>query len=363
MVNQGSPESGSWSGIPAGLTAGMESDGAEVVHVDTSVPREGVIERILRMSWIDRASSRGFAVAGSYLARRGVKRAAPLDGAVMIGSGYALGGATPYVTYDDMTVAQVLGMLDSHDVVLGEGAAAAWHRRQAKVYREAVGCCVASEWAASSLRDEYGIDPAKVHVVGFGVNLAAEAPEAERDWSKPRFLFAGFDWERKRGPAVVEAFAEVRKRYPEAVLDLVGGHPPIEADGVTAHGPLPLSSGEGQRRYAELLARATCMVMPSTVEPFGIAYLDAAQAGIPSIGTTVGGAATAIGEGGRLVDPADPGALVKAMLELAQPDLAQQLGARAHKHAQNFSWQAVARRILAVLLSESATPSLARVAR
>ncbi|MGN6586043.1 MAG: glycosyltransferase family 4 protein [Solirubrobacterales bacterium] len=341
----------------------MESEGAEVAHIDASVPREGRLEKVLRMSWVDRASSRGFAVAGSYLARRGVRQAMPLDGTVMIGSGYALGGATPYVTYDDMTAAQVLGMLASRDAALGERAAAAWHRRQARVYGDAVGCCLASEWAASSLRDDYGIDPAKVHVVGFGANLARGAAEGRRDWSKPRFLFAGYDWERKRGPAVVSAFAEVRKRYPQATLDLVGGHPPLEAEGVTGHGPLPLSSEDGRRRYGELLAKATCMVLPSRVEPFGIAYLDAAQAGIPSIGTTVGGAADAIGDGGLLVDPTDPRALVEAMLELAHPELAHQLGDRARRRAPDFTWQAVARRVLAVLLPSPPPASDARVAR
>lgn len=329
----------------------MQSEGVEVVHVDASVPREGRLEKVLRMSWTDRAASRSFAVAGSYLARRGVRHAAPLDGVVMIGSGYALGSDVPYVTFDDGTVAQALHLLGLEDV-LSRKVATAWRRRQAKVYRDASGCCLASEWAAASVRDDYGIDAAKVHVVGFGVNMT-EAPKAERDWSKPRFLFAGFDWERKRGPAVVNAFAEVRKQHPEATLDLVGGHPPIAAEGVTRHGPLPLTSEEGQRRYAELLSRATCMVMPSTVEPFGIAYLDAAQVGVASIGTTVGGAADAIGGCGRLVDPADPRALVEAMLELADPELARRLGDRARERAKDFTWQAVARRVLGVLLPES----------
>lgn len=273
MINQGLPEGGSWSGIPAGLTAGMQGEGAEVVHVDASVPREGGLERVLRMSWTDRAASRSFAVAGSYLARRGVRQAASLDGAVMIGSGYALGGVVPYVTFDDGTVAQALDLLGLGEV-LSERVAIAWRRRQAKVYRDAFGCCLASEWAAASVRDDYGIDPAKVHVVGFGVNLA-ETPKVERDWSKPRFLF-------------------------------------------------------------------------------GIAYLDAAQAGIPSIGTTVGGAADAIGKGGRLVDPTDPQALVTAMLELSQPELARQLGNCARQRVKDFTWQAVARRVLGVLLSEPA---------
>ena len=95
----------------------------------------------------------------------------------------------------------------------------------------------------------------------------------------------------------------MRRRYPEATLDLVGGHPPIEAPGVTGHGPLPLGSESGQRRYAELLHKATCFVMPSSLEAFGIAYMDAGATGLPSIGTTVGGAPDAIGDGGRARRP------------------------------------------------------------
>jgi glycosyltransferase involved in cell wall biosynthesis len=341
----------------------MRSEGVDVIHVDAAAPGEDRLKRALRMSWADRAANRGFAAVRSYLARRAVRQAMPLDGVVMIGSGYVLDGTTRYVTFDDMTVAQALRMPDPEYAALSEKAASAWRHRQAEVYRGAVGCCLASEWAAASVRDEYGIESARVHVVGFGVNVAAEVPATKRDWSEPRFLFAGYDWQRKQGAAVVRAFAEVRKQHPKATLDLVGGHPPIEAEGVTAHGPLPLSSEAGRRRYEELLTQATCMVMPSTYEPFGIAYLDAAHAGVPSIGTTIGGAADAIGEAGRLVDPTDPQALVEAMLELAQPDLAQQLGGHARERAKSFTWQAVARRVLGVLLPESATPSLARVAR
>lgn len=347
-MHQGPPAGGSWSGIPAGLAAGLRAEGAAVVHVNAAVPGAARLARVLGLSWAERSASRGFAAASSGLARRGIRRAAPLDGVVMIGSGQTLAAGTRYVTLDDMTVAQALRLSAPGFSSLSERALAVWRRRQTKIYDRAVACCVASEWAAASVREDYGIPAEKVHVVGFGANL--EPSVDGRDWSTPRFLFAGFDWERKRGGAVVEAFGEVRRRHPEAVLDLVGGHPPVTAAGVTGHGALPLDSRAGQLRYAELLARATCLVMPSAFEPFGIAYLDAARAGAPSIGTTVGGAADAIGEGGRLVDPTDSGALLGAMLELANPEVARRLGDRARERALRFTWRAVAERILGLLV-------------
>jgi glycosyltransferase involved in cell wall biosynthesis len=206
---------------------------------------------------------------------------------------------------------------------------------------------VTSAFAGQSIVDDYGISPQKVHVVGVGRNI--DAGWVERDWSVPRFLFVGADWRRKRGAAVVASFEQVRRRHPEATLDLVGGHPPIEAPGVTGHGPLPLGSDWGQRRYAELLHRATCFVMPSSLEAFGIAYMDAGATGLPCVGTTVGGAPDAVGDGGLLVDPADDYALTAAMLELSDPGTAQRLGERAYRHAAPFTWRAVGERLLRAL--------------
>jgi glycosyltransferase involved in cell wall biosynthesis len=89
--------------------------------------------------------------------------------------------------------------------------------------------------------------------------------------------------------------------------------------------------------------------MPSSLEAFGIAYMDAGATGLPSIGTTVGGAPDAVGDGGRVVDPSDDAALTESMLELAEPETARELGERAHRHAAAHTWQAVGERLLRAL--------------
>jgi Glycosyl transferases group 1 len=345
LVQQGDPTRvGSWSGVPVGLTGGFRAAGCEIVPISAEFRGSGRIARELRMTWADQATNRAFAAAFSLTANRRLRAAGRLDGVVMIGTSYSLSTRAPVVTFEDMTVAQALRQPDSVYSTLGPAAARRWQGRQQRVYERSHRCCVTSRWVAESLRDDYGVPEEKVCVVGLGRNLDVEV--VERDWSTPRFLFVGVDWERKRGAAVLESFAVVRERYPEARLDLVGGHPAVDAEGVIGHGLLPLGSEEGKQRYAELLSHATCLLMPSTFEPYGIAYLDAGAAGVPSIGTTVGGAPDAVGDCGRVVDPGDPRGLPQAMLELADPETARELGERARSRSGTRTWQAVAERVL-----------------
>jgi Glycosyl transferases group 1 len=348
LVQQGDPtDAASWSGVPAGLTSGFEDLGCEVVPIDAEFPGAGKVARLLRMSWTDQAASRTYAAACGRTADRALRRAGAVDGVVMLGTGYLLAGELPTVTFEDMTVAQALRRADPAYDSLSTAGAARWRERQRRAYERNRGCCVTSTWVAESIAGDYRIAAEKVHIVGCGHNMVASA--AHGGWDAPRFLFVGADWERKRGPAVLEAFAQVHERHPDARLDLVGGHPPVDAAGVTGHGFLSLAAPDGRARYADLLARATCFLMPSTYEPFGIGYLDAAASGVPSIGTTVGGAPDAVGDGGRVVDPTDPGALAQAMLELADVETARRLGELAQARSHLFTWHAVAERLLRAL--------------
>jgi hypothetical protein len=354
LVLKGDPSLPStWSGVPFKLGAGLRSIGCEVVPIDAEIPREGGIGRRLGMTWADRDASRVFAGASRLVASRRLRAAGRVDGIVMLGSSHSVSTKAPTVTFEDMTVVQAMRQAGDPDYQgVSDRAASHWRARQQRNYERCRACCAAANWAAESIRSDYGVPASKVHVVGFGHNVEMDKPE--RDWSAPRFIFVGGDWARKRGEAIVEAFATVRQAHPEATLDLVGGHPPIDADGVVGHGGLSLGSEEGQAKYRDLLRQSTCFVMPSSFEPLGIAFLDASTAGIPSIGTTSGGAIDAIADTGRAVDPGDQPGLVKAMLELCDPDLARELGDRARLRSDLYTWQAVAERVLRAIEPEGA---------
>jgi glycosyltransferase involved in cell wall biosynthesis len=231
---------------------------------------------------------------------------------------------------------------------LSPRALRALHRQQLAIYRGAHGCCVLGSWAKDSLVQDYGLQPEKVHVIGCGRNLDVPV-SPDRQWAVPRFLFVGRNWERKNGDAMVRAFVRLHDQVPEARLDVVGDHPRLSVEGVTGHGELS-AQNRSERVHLELLfGQATCFVMPSLVEPFGIAYVEAAAAGLPSIATTVGGARDAVASGGILVDPHDDGAIFAAMRRLAEPAEARRLGAAAMKRSALFTWPVVAERLFRAL--------------
>lgn len=281
-------------------------------------------------------------------------RANALDAVVQMGSDFHIPFPRRFVTYEDMTVPQLVE-LDSLWDLLGAAAIERWTEGQARCYDAATSCCVGSRWAAESIVSEYGVDRSKVAIVGFGRNY--EPRPVARDWTRPRFFFMGHDWERKNGPSVLRAFAELRERVPEVRLDVAGGHPRIEMDGVVTHGSLDLVEPLARAQAESLFETATCFVMPSRFEPFGMVYAEAAAAGVPSIGTTVGGARDVIGEkGGLLVDPADERALTEAMMALCDPGTASAMGRAALERSRLFTWRAVAERIVRALGLETAEP-------
>jgi len=285
----------------------------------------------------------------SLAARRIVARSPSLTGAVQFGTDFRLPAGVPYVTYDDQTVVQAARAYGySWTTVLTDRDMRRLVARQKRTYEDARACCATSHWAAASIVDDYGIDRSRVHVVGVGAAQTVDQP-AERDWSDPRFLLVGKDWERKNGQRVLDAFVDVRATHPTATLDLVGNHPELEVDGVTGHGFLNPNDPRDRRRVIGLYQQATCFVLPSLHEPSALSYIEAAAAGVGAVGTASGGAKTLIGDAGIVVEPLDDAALRDAMGAFCDPVFAQSTGAAARARSTHFTWQAVARRLIAAL--------------
>jgi len=356
----------SWSGIPASLVRALEGIGTKPDLVNTEGPRllstallnghaiarvrpSGVVRPVeaLRRARQQARVSPALVQGRRAFARRGVGRLGELDAIVQIHSECDLDGSIPFATFDDLTIHQAL----RHGYREWTALSAPEQRRrvaqQGTVYQHAHACCVTSSWVRDSVVRDYRVPPGRVHVVGQGCEQVATTPT--RDWSAPRFLFVGVEWERKNGDAVVRAFSRLRSSHPGAELHLVGGHPRVATTGVFGHGRLRLGCPAERERVLELFRRSTCFVMPSWVEPSAIAYLEAASFGLPSIATTVGGSSDLVGEGGILVRPGDDEALMAAMDRLSDPQCARALGAIGRARSELFTWPRVAARILTAL--------------
>ncbi len=370
VVSVGDPESPrTWSGTTAGVLAGLRELGVATasVNLELARPLELAMLALVGAATRNRYDAQSAALVAHARGRlaRARMRAARVAGVVQIGTTFSLPGSAPYVTLEDMTLAQARLV---HPVFerMSERAIRSWERRRAAIYAGARTCAAASHWAAGSLLDDYGIDAERVAVVGLGPNHVFAADEggdgrkagdggggrpAGRDWSSPRFLFVGVDWERKGGPGLLRAFARLRELVPAATLDLVGGHPSVAQPGVTTHGMRSLSREQDRELIGRLFARATCFVMPSRIEPFGIVHVEAAAAGVPSIGSSVGGPRDVIAppHGGLVVEPGDEPGLLEAMRRLCDPRTASAMGAAARERARLYTWTHVAERLLRAL--------------
>lgn len=352
LASVGDPEStATWSGVTAGVLGGLRELGVASAGLNVALA-PGLEQAMLATAaaaTANRFDAEGAALTmrvRSLRARRAFARAR-VDGVIQIGTSFRLPPHIPFVTLEDMTLRQGSTVHPVFSRMSTRGVAG-WEARRREIYAHARMCTVASRWAAASLLDDYALAPERVGVVGFGATHTASVPT--RAWTQPRFLFVGIDWERKGGPAVLRAFARLREAHPDAVLDLVGGHPPVHEPGVNAHGVLSRAHDGDRELILELFARATCFVMPSLVEPFGIAYVEAACAGVASIGTSVGGAPDVIGsDGGVVVGPGDEAALLAAMLRLADPDTARRMGGAARERSELYTWRKVAERLLRAL--------------
>jgi glycosyltransferase involved in cell wall biosynthesis len=352
VFRSGQPLASAWSGVVAGLAEALSAAGCQVALVDAELPAPLRWRAIALSSRLRRHPHAGQFAPETVALRRGARavRARPwpaVDAWVQLGTDFGPAPPGRVVTLEDMTLRAAARIAASPYARLPAGVAAAWEARQRRAYERASVCCTASRWTARSIVGDYGIDPEKVRVVGLGRNH--DPPPAARDWGTPRFLFVGRNWERKGGPLLVRAFARLREELPAAELHLVSAPTGPLPEGVVAHGPQPLVE-ERRALRDRLFATSTCLVMPSLYEPLGIVHAEAAAAGMPSIGSALGGAADVIGEdGGLVVPPGDEEALLSALRRLADPATAQRMGSAARERSDLYRWDAVAARLLRAL--------------
>ena len=104
-----------------------------------------------------------------------------------------------------------------------------------------------------------------------------------------------------------------------------------------------------RRDLPQILRGLDIFVQPSLWEGLPLALLMAMGAGLPVVASRVSGSQEAVVDGvnGCLVEPGDPDALARAILELARhPEARQRLGAAARRTvAAQYSLEAMLRRL------------------
>lgn len=353
---------GPQSGVTASISAALSAAGAEVLLANPAErflyqlvpgwkipnPRPVVIRAVA-----EAMRTHGFQWKPYYLHTRfafdhlsevagQAIRAARADAVIQAGVLFSPGQrpAVPYHLYLDHTRAIAERYAPVQGLPFPVPYEQGWRVREREVYRGAAAIFTMSEFVRRSLREDYGVDPSRVHVVGAGPNVSPHSSEVGRPRA-PLILFVGRNFVPKGGLDLLEAFARVRREQPTARLALVSSRAPAALPpGVTFHGLL------GKEALARLYATASVFALPTYREAFGLSFLEAMSFGLPAIGSRVEAIPEIIahGETGLLVPPGDAAALADALSTLlADPARARRMGAAGRARvAQRFSWDRAA---------------------
>ncbi|UYP18546.1 glycosyltransferase family 4 protein [Rhodococcus sp. Z13] len=206
-----------------------------------------------------------------------------------------------------------------------------------------------------------GVDRDRIAVVRNGINAIPADVTPGGDGTRtphPSLCVLSRLVPHKQIEDALAAVAALRDTVPGLHLDVIGGGWWEQnlrdaaadlgiADAVTFHGHVD------ETRKHELLSHAWVHVMPSRKEGWGLAVVEAAQHGVPTVGyRSSKGLTDSIIDGvtGLLVD--SPAELTAAIAELlADADRRRQLGGKARIRAGEFSWEATGEGVHDVLVA------------
>lgn len=223
-----------------------------------------------------------------------------------------------------------------------------------------------SEWAASSAVEDYGADPARVHVVPFGANLRAPGAAEVRVLVENRpsdrcdLLFVAAEWHRKGGEEALRIVEGLNQRGLDATLTIIGDGPPgrrVLPRYVRALGFLDKATPSGRAALAEWLGRSHFLVLPTFADATPIVICEAGAFGVPVLSTRVGGIPSVVVEAknGFLFPPppVDVAQWCDAVLDVLSSDDYSKLAlASRAEYERRLNWS-VAGRAAADLLRSS----------
>lgn len=227
-----------------------------------------------------------------------------------------------------------------------------WLAMETETYQCASHIFVRSHMVKESLERDYGIEAAKISIVGGGVNLSP-LPQLQDDTggSAPTVLFIGKEFSRKGGDLLLQAFALVNQELPAARLRVVTGEPipsGLPLDGVHVYP----ATWQREPIFAHYLL-ADLFVLPSRLETWGDVLLEAMAFGLPCIGVESDAMGEIIvhGETGLLTPAGDVPALASGLLMiLRDPHLRARMGAAGRNRVETrFTWDKVAAQMGAII--------------
>ena len=227
---------------------------------------------------------------------------------------------------------------------------------------------VANSQFTKNLAVEIGIDENKITVINPGVFPAknldnSSMKEAEKllKNKNPRLITVSRLDKRKNHEKVIMALRNLKQIYPNIVYTCIGYGDEEEnlkklTEELKLNQQVLFLKNINQDLKNSLVSKSNVFVMPSiihknSVEGFGIAYVEAAQCGVPSIGGKDGGASDAIqnNETGIICDGNNLEEIYSSIDLILKNNSYLEMGKKAKDYSTKFEWDNIVKEYLKIL--------------
>lgn len=174
---------------------------------------------------------------------------------------------------------------------------------------------VSSNWALSSLKNDYQLPDYKIANIPFGANMALlpNKNDLQINIENPicKLLFIGVYWESKGGSIAYNCLVELLKLGVNAELTICGCIPPAEFkhEKMNVIPFINKNSDEGMQKLYDVFMNHDFLILPTRFDCTPIVICEASAFGLPALIANTGGVAGHLHEGknGYLIDYNDTG--------------------------------------------------------
>lgn len=260
----------------------------------------------------------------------------------------------PFCVFTDYTAALSARNWQPWVPQRGDEGRKAWLETQKNGFHQAEHIFTNASMTRNSMIEDYGISPDRVTVVGHAGDTL-EPYAGEKTLGSQQLIFNSSDWKRKGGDIVLDAFAKVREKFPNAKLMIIGGHVQEAQPGVYYLGNVKDRSELHRLFLASdiFLSPARCDPLPTLgveLMNFGVVPVVSDRDGMPEM--------VDFGRCGS-VAPLDAGAVADEVIKLfSDPMLLKQKSDAARERIRDFyNWTSIADKMSTVWQALPETPA------
>ena len=219
---------------------------------------------------------------------------------------------------------------------------------------------IANSEYTKNLAINNGVEANKVVVINPGVDTAKELNKKSLEKVEsllkvktPRLITVSRFDKRKNHEKVIMALRNLKQKYPDIVYMCIGDGDELEnikelVKELDLSTQVMFFNNISDELKNSLMAKSDIFVMPSiihktSVEGFGIAYIEAAQYGVPSLGGKDGGAADAIQQDktGFICDGNNLDDIYSSLDSMIENKKYIELGKNAKEYVSKFDWSKI----------------------